>query len=146
MPAMVLMAALAAAPALPPGADAFIRHELGFARYHAAAADLNGDGRPELLVHAEDDGWCGSGGCTLAVLAPHGRGYRVVTRITVARRPVRVLATATLGWRDLGVRVAGGGLPRAHEARLRFDGRSYPRNPTVVPETRAGAAGRVVLD
>lgn len=70
----------------------------------------------------------------------------VVTKISVTRPPVRVLATRVRGWGDLGVTVVGGGTTRAYEARLCFDGTSYPRNPSVAPaEPTRGYRGRTVL-
>ncbi len=130
-----------------PDAAAFVRRDLGLARYRTASVDLNGDGVPERLVLAQDRRSCGSGGCALYVLTPRRDGFRVVTRMTVVRAPVRVLATATRGWRDLGVTVAGGGVTRPHVARLRFDGRRYPANPTVPPATiLPRPSGRIVLE
>ena len=73
-------------------------------------------------------------------------GYREVTDISVARPPVRGLATTTRGWRDLGVMVGGGGIVRGYEARLRYDGHSYPDNPTVSPAVRLQAiAGKQII-
>lgn len=148
----VALASGAAAGAMPSGVAAFVRHHR-LARYTLALADLNGDGRPEALIYAMATAGaggradlCGSGGCELYVLSPTPTGYRAVTAVSVARPPIRVLPTATHGWRDLGVMVAGGGIIRGYEARLRFDGRSYPRNPSVAPAVRlTGRAGRQVI-
>lgn len=142
----------AAGAPTPPGAAAFVRdHRL--TRYRVALADLNGDHRPEALIYAmataEGGGQadlCGSGGCDLYVLAPTTTGYRRVTTVTIVHPPIRVLATTTHGWHDLGVGVAGGGITTAYEARLRFDGRRYPSNPTVAPAMPVRAAiGRQVI-
>lgn len=146
MLAAMLAWSMAVDGALPARAAAFVRSELKIERYRAARADLNGDGAAEIILWSQEPAMCGSGGCVLFVLTPQGRRYRVVTRMTVTRPPVRVLASATRGWRDLGVRVSGGGITRPYEARLRFDGRSYPRNPSTAPATPAnGARGRTVL-
>jgi hypothetical protein len=107
-------------------------HGFGDDRYVAAETDLNGDGRAEIVVYVTDPGYCGSGGCLTLVLEPDGRTYRIVMRATVSWPPIRVLSTRSHGWRDLGVMVAGGGIHQ-HEARMRFDGRRYPSNPTVPP-------------
>lgn len=132
---------------VPARAAAFIRSDLKIARYRAATADLNRDGADEIILWAQEPVMCGSGGCALFVLTPQGRRYRVVTRMTVTRPPVRVLATSTRGWRDLGVRVSGGGIGQPYEARMRFDGRSYPRNPSVPPAVPIeGVRGRTVLE
>ncbi|MBB5711935.1 FG-GAP repeat protein [Sphingomonas xinjiangensis] len=145
--AMLIAAGMPAGLPVPDRAVTFIRDTLEIGRYRAAAADLNGDGAAEIIVRAEASNFCGSGGCTLYVLSPRAGGYRIVTRMTITQPPIRVLATSTRGWRDLGVRVGGGGITRWYEARLRFDGRSYPRNPSVAPARPAeNAQGRTVLD
>lgn len=144
--------ATAASAAEPAGVAAFILdHHL--TRYSVALSDLNGDKQSEALVYAMattgGDGQadlCGSGGCNLYVLSLTATGYRLVTSISLTRPPVRVLPGMTHGWHDLGVRVAGGGITAGYEARLRFDGRRYPANPTVSPATRAkGKAGETVI-
>lgn len=148
--ALASSAAIAGAPTHP-GVAAFIRdHHL--VRYRVALSDLNGDGRPEALVYAVatttngSADLCGSGGCDLYVLSLEPNGYRQVTDISVSRPPIRVLATRTNGWHDIGVTVAGGGIIKGYEARLRFDGRRYPSNPSVAPAMRSkGEAGTVVI-
>ena len=140
---------------MPAGVAAFVRHER-LTRYAFALADLNGDGRPEALVYplANDEAaaqgleanLCGSGGCNLYVLALTPAGYRRITAVSIVQLPVRVLPTRSHGWNDLGVRVAGGGILPGYEARLRFDGRRYPSNPSAPRAVRLrGPAGRVVI-
>jgi hypothetical protein len=101
-------------------------------RYFAKQVDLDADGRPELIVHVAGPMVCGTGGCNTIVLTQDGEGLREVATITVTRPPIVVAATSSNGWRDLLVAVSGGGMP-AQMARLRFDGSSYPANPTVEP-------------
>lgn len=116
------------------------------ARYVAAWGDLDGDGRPEAIVYLLSSYFCGTGGCNLLVLTQAGRGWRQVADMTIVNAPVRMLETRSHGWRDLAVLVAGGG-SRAHEARLRFDGRRYPGNPSVAPAVpiRGHVAGRILI-
>jgi hypothetical protein len=52
---------------------------------------------------------------------------------SIVQLPIRLLPTSTRGWRDIGVTVAGGGINPGYMARLRFDGRRYPSNPSVPP-------------
>jgi hypothetical protein len=115
--------------------------------YSAAFVDLNGDGTPEAVVYVTGRGWCGSGGCTTLILARTGSSFRLVTKVTITRPPIRVLANASSGWRDIGVWVRGGGITPGYEADLRFDGKAYPGNPSTPPARRApvGAAGQVVI-
>lgn len=148
----ILLAAAAASapsPASPPpaGAANYIATTLHLSRYKSASVDLNGDSVGEVLVYAEEPQECGSGGCTLYVITPSAGSYRVVTKLSISHLPIRILATSAHGWRDLGVQVAGGGITRAYEARLTFDGKTYPENPTVAPaKPLAKAEGRVVLE
>jgi hypothetical protein len=104
-------------------------------RYVAHLTDLNGDGRNEALVYISGREWCGSGGCNLWILTPRSRSWRMVTQTTITWPPIRVLNTKTHGWRDVAVFVAGGGIIPGHEVALRFNGRSYPTNPSMVPAT-----------
>ena len=105
-------------------------------RYIATFRDLNGDGTPEAIVYLLSNGWCGSGGCKTLVLTRTGTSWRIVANITITRPPIRVLANSSNGWRNIGVWVQGGGIQPGYEAELRFDGKSYPRNPSVPPARR----------
>lgn len=102
-------------------------------KYIAAFRDLNGDGKQEAIVYLIGSGWCGSGGCNTLILARTGTSWKVISTMTVTRPPIRVLSETSHGWHSLGALVAGGGITRAYEAVLRFNGKSYPRNPTVSP-------------
>ena len=102
-------------------------------RFVAAFADLNEDGRPEAIVHLMSNDWCGSGGCTTLVLVRDGDSWRLLTKITITRTPIRVLTTKSNGWHNITVWVQGGGVQPGYEAELRFDGKKYPTNPSVPP-------------
>jgi len=105
----------------------------GETRYSSAFVDLRDDGTKEVIVYLSGGGWCGSGGCTMLILAPEGMSYRVVTKTTITRRPIHVLPTKSNGWHDISVVVAGGGVQPGYEAELSFDGKTYPSNPSVPP-------------
>ena len=123
-----------------------VRQMLQTSSYKRADAELNGDGRQESFVYVTDPKLCASGGCLLLILSPHGSRYRVVMRTSVTRLPITVLPTATLGWRDVGVSVQGGGIIRPYMARLRFNGRRYPSNPTMPPAAPLHrTSGRVLI-
>ncbi|HKR23938.1 MAG TPA: hypothetical protein VJS15_01660, partial [Allosphingosinicella sp.] len=108
-------------------------------------ADLNGDGRDEALVSLRSGLFCGSGGCALYVYTPAGAAWREVAELTIVNAPVRLLDTRSSGWRDLGVHVRGGGMDLPHEARMRFDGRTYASNPSMAPRIRGRVPGRVLI-
>jgi hypothetical protein len=142
--ATAAMAALGAAAA-PDAVDLFVRNTLHASNYRRVDADLNGDGRPEALIHVRDRESCGSGGCNLYVLSPEGQGYRLVLRATLVRLPIMLLPTSTEGWRDIGVTVGGGGIRQPYVARLRYEGGHYPGNPTVPPARRLGRVSGEIL-
>jgi len=116
-------------------------------RYSVAFVDLNDDGTPEALVYLSGPEWCGSGGCSLLILRPDGPFWKVITRTTVTQLPIRVLSTKTNGWHDVTVWVRGGGIQPGYEARLRFNGRKYPGNPSAPPAKKlpSDAEGKVVI-
>jgi hypothetical protein len=102
-------------------------------RYLDAWVDLNGDGSQEVVVHIIGQDWCGSGGCTTLVLEPEGSSYRIISKITITHLPIRMLTAKSRNWKNLTVWVWGGGIRKAYEAELRFNGKSYPSNPSVPP-------------
>ena len=119
-------------------------------RYALAWVDLNGDGRNEAVVRITGQGVCGSGGCKMYVLSPHGGRWSLVARMTVTQLPIRVLDSRSHGWRDLGVRQSyccEAGRFVGYEALLPFDGRIYPSNPSTPPSRRLRRAvpGHILL-
>ena len=119
----------------------------GATRYSSVLVDLKDDGTKEVIVYVTGRMWCGSGGCPMLVLAPEGTSYRVVTRTTITRLPIRVLATKSNGWHDIGVVVAGGGIQLGYEAELSFDSKTYPSNPSMPPARRLNGRirGKIVI-
>jgi hypothetical protein len=117
----------------------------GTTRYSAAFIDLNDDGKDEVIVYLIDEKWCGSGGCSALILAYQDSSYRLITKTTVTQLPIRVLSTKTDGWHDLGVWVQGGGIQPGHEARLRFNSKKYPSNPSLPARLQQKVGGKVVI-
>jgi hypothetical protein len=115
--------------------------------YLYGLADLNGDGVGEVVVFVMGKGWCGSGGCRMFVLQQSGQTFRKVAATTVTRTPIRVLESESNGWKDLSVRVAGGGIVPGYDARLSFNGNTYPSNPTLstIPKVIDPSTGFVVV-
>lgn len=106
-----------------------------FFHYAVGYADLNGDDRREAIVHRIHP-FTGTGGGGIEIFTPTLRSWRLVGETAIGHMPFRILNTRTRGWRDLGIVVAGGGVDPAYEARLRFNGRTYPYNPSVPPAER----------
>ncbi len=67
------------------------------------------------------------------VFAREGEALRLVTEIAITRPPIVAAVAKTHGWNDVIVFVSGGGIIPGYPARLRFDGKTYPDNPTVEP-------------
>jgi hypothetical protein len=116
-------------------------------RYVSTFVNLQDAKAKDAIVYFTDQDSCGSGGCTTLILAPSGTSYKVVTSITIGWPPIRVLASKSNGWHDIGVWVQGGGIQPGYEAILSFDGVSYPTNPSVSPAKRAASntQGRIVI-
>jgi hypothetical protein len=146
----------AAQPAREQAFRAFLQNQfrqdqasLGDARYALAWFDLNGDRLPEAVVYMMSSHTCGTGGCMVYVYHGTGHSWRRVAHMTVSQTPIRVLATRTRGWLDIGIRqreLAGRSF-RHYEARLRFNGRTYPLNPSMPPAERLTrrVTGRVLI-
>jgi predicted small lipoprotein YifL len=98
-------------------------------RYFVAAADLDGDGDEEVIVHVAGPMVCGTGGCNTLVFTPRGSGYELVGDISVTRPPIRVSRASTNGWRNLIVHISGGGI-QSIDGEVPFDGATYQSNPT----------------
>jgi len=99
------------------------------ARYAIAYSDLNDDHHPEAVVHLEDSGLCGSGGCTTFILTETEAGWLPLGRMSVSRLPIYRLPDHHGGWFDLGVYVSGGGTAPGVRA-VRYSGTGYRSNPT----------------
>lgn len=139
-----------ASPA-PANAEVDIRHFLlqeysdaGKISYALGWKDLDGDGADEAIVSLGGPYFCGSGGCNLLILTPAGPMWRKVGDVSVTRTPVAVLDTASNGWKDVTVAVAGGGGPSGTVI-LKFDGETYPGNASMETFAPEGTTGSEVI-
>ena len=65
-------------------------------------ADLNGDGRPDLILITKDEGFCGAAGCSMFALLRTAKGYAAKgIDLATAYGGVTVLATVHRGMHDL---------------------------------------------
>ena len=106
--------------------------------YFYNKVDLNDDREPEILVYVVGRWVCGSGGCPLFVLKKALTEYTVVTEILASGTPIVVSSERTNGWNDLILWQRSWAWDPKHKigqpsyyAELRFDGQTYPSNPTV---------------
>ena len=117
-------------------------------KYRVQLIDLNADATPEALVLMLGRDWGGTGGQTMFLFRGTKKGFTFLSRMTGIHAPMQgslcVLDSKTRGWRDLGVRVSGGGA-KAKFVRMRFDGTRYPLNPYVQPPMQDWPRGQFVL-
>lgn len=119
-------------------------------RYSPAFVDLRDVGTQDIIVYVTGSFWCGSGGCTMLILAPKGLSYKVVTKIFAARSPIRILKSKSNGWHDISVTERGGyggDAPYTYEAKLSFNGKVYrisPQDPAT-PRLVENLPGDIVI-
>lgn len=101
-------------------------------RYFYNAVDLNNDSIPETIVHLVGTESCGTGGCTTLIFSSSDDRHELISHLTLTRNPILVSHQTTNGWRDFVLYVSGGGAKASYH-RLRFNGSSYPENPSVEP-------------
>ncbi|ARI75694.1 tetratricopeptide repeat protein [Halobacillus mangrovi] len=106
-------------------------------RYFYNKIDLNNDGNPEVFVYLVGSYVCGTGGCSGAIFNQKNGEYQLLSRFSLVRNPVIISSTKTNGYRDIILYVAGGGI-ESFFARLKFDGKSYPMNPSVQSKVEPG--------
>lgn len=105
-------------------------------RYYYNRVDLNGDGVPEIFVYLTGPLLCGTGGCSGLILERGNGGYTVKSRFSLVKTPVFVSETKTNGWKDIIMYVAGGGIEASYRV-LKFDGKTYPLNPSIQPKVES---------
>lgn len=117
-------------------------------RIAVALVDLNGDRREEALVYVMGRDWCGSGGCNLWILRFENRRWKMITDVSIARRPIRIFNRRHNGWSDIGVYVRGGGVINGYEAALHYERGTYPSNPSLITADPRSPqlGGRIVID
>jgi hypothetical protein len=116
-------------------------------RYIDGTIDLNADGQAEFLVYVAGGSACRTGGCPTLVFTHLASGFRLLSTIALSHPPVSVTSEISKGWRNLIVRVADSD-GRARDVELKFDGQSYPGDPTVSSGRvkTARSQGRIVLN
>ena len=96
-----------------------------YPEYKHVLIDLNNDGVEDALVLLQGRSWCGSDGCPMLVLQGEGASYRIVSKSSVTREPLRMAESSSNGWRDLIVHSDGS------EKLLQFNDHAYPTNPSM---------------
>ncbi|WP_229955925.1 hypothetical protein [Parasphingorhabdus litoris] len=119
------------------GRDTYADRPDFFANNHVSVgiADLRPKQR-DIVVYVSGRNYCGTGGCKGFIFkngatASDNSDYSLVGRIRPARLPIYSLKTSRNGWREVGVVVAGGGIPIPYVGALSFDGTAFDGNPTI---------------
>lgn len=102
-------------------------------RFFSAQAHLKNNNEDYVVVYITGESFCGSGGCDMLVLESNNDSFKVVSKTTLVRLPIKMLNTTTNDWHDLSVNISGGGTGKPCDVLLPFNGSEYPGNPTVSP-------------
>jgi len=114
-----------------------LNEEVKNIRYYYNKIDLNGDGIPEVFVYLVGPYVCGTGGCSGVIFKQENGEYKVLSRFSLVRNPVIISNTKTKGYRDIIMYVAGGGIENFY-ALVKYDGTTYPSNPSIEPKVKPG--------
>lgn len=114
-----------------------LNQEVGNIRYYYNKVDLNGDGIPEVFVYLVAPFVCGTGGCSGVIFKQENGEYKVLSRFSLVNNPVIISNTKTNGYRDIIMYVSGGGI-KSFFSQIKYDGKTYPSNPSIEPEVKSG--------
>lgn len=125
----VLVASAQAAPQSLQAALEKIDPEIQADHYSVAEADLNADGKTDVLALMNGkSAYCGSGGCTLFLMQATDEGYASLGTVKVVNPPIYLRKSSSGNHRDLLVTVRGGGAVPGL-AVIANDGTRYPPAP-----------------
>ncbi|MFW1973367.1 hypothetical protein [Acinetobacter bereziniae] len=104
--------------------------------FNVAFNDLNQDGVEDAIVLLSGQDWCGSGGCTMLVFkGGANQQFEFLSKTTLVDTPVYVTSYMHNGWKQLFVYTHQHG-----QVMLKFDGKEYPLNPSLLPVQTAKLA------
>lgn len=106
-------------------------------RYYYNRIDVNNDNKKEVFVLLVGRAVCGSGGCSALLFEDNNSNYNLISRFSLVNNPIVISKDTTNGWNDIIIPVAGGGI-ESFFAKMKFDGKNYPINPSVQPAIQAG--------
>jgi len=114
---------------LKPGEDKF--------RYYYNKIDLNGDNKPELFVYLVGPLFSGSGGSSAIIFKLKDNEYIPLSKFTLVHNPIIISKNSTNGWKNIIMYVSGGGADSGY-VEIKFNGSSYPSNPSIQPKVKNG--------
>ncbi len=80
---------------------------------------------------------CGTGGCSAVIFKVENGEYKTLSRFSLVRNPVIISNSKTNGYKDIIMYVAGGGI-ESFFANLKYNGTTYPLNPSIEPKLELG--------
>jgi len=109
----------------------------GNVRYYYNKVDLDEDGNPEIFVYLVGPPVCGTGGCSSAIFKQENGEYRLLSRFSLVNNPIIISNKKTKGYKDIIMYVSGGGI-ESFFAQIKYDGTTYPSNPSIEPKINVG--------
>ncbi|MTI65232.1 MAG: hypothetical protein FH753_01360 [Firmicutes bacterium] len=106
-------------------------------RYYYNKVDLDGDGIDEIFAYVVGSFVCGTGGCSSVIFKQEGEEYNLLARFSLVNNPIIISNNKTKGYRDIIMNVYGGGI-ESFFALLKYDGSTYPSNPSIQPKVEPG--------
>lgn len=95
-------------------------------KFNIAQIDLNNDGKKEIFINFFTPYFCGSGGCSLALL---DSDLKLINRFTVTRTPISIDSKTENGWKILWLQNGNAW------KKLTYKNGKYPSNPSLVNPT-----------
>jgi len=114
-----------------------LNQDVGNVRYYYNKVDLNEDGIPEVFVYLVGPFVCGTGGCSGVIFKQENGEYNVLSRFSLVNNPVIISNNKTNGYKDIIMYISGGGI-KSFFSRIKYDGKTYPINPSTQPKVESG--------
>lgn len=108
--------------------------------------DLNGDDYKDAVVLLVGMEFAGSGGSTALILKGVENGFAPLSTMTLVNAPIIISDEKTSDYKDIILNVSGGGAESSYNV-MKFDGKAYPKNPSVAPLVEDGTvvSGQAII-
>ena len=90
-----------------------------------------------MFVYLVAPSLCGTGGCSAAIFKEGNGDYNLLSRFSLVNNPVIISNSKTKGYKDIIMNVYGGGI-ESFFALIKYDGTTYPSNPSIQPKVNPG--------
>ena len=85
-------------------------------------------------------GYCGTGGCTILVLACLKNNYKMIGNTSVSMPPIYVSKESTKGYRNIKVYAKNKG-----QVVLKYNGVKYPENASMEPKSKVSSSDTLIF-